>query len=181
MGVDAGSNHRSTFTSGRRYVLSRCSLHFVRRDALADCEQPACTALGTVGAGDGACRAGSTATWRRLRGDGGPAGMLGTRSTGRSTAGIFDLAFVIVSVGRAASPFQARCRSCYTRSQNVKDHQAPPRSDRNIAEQRKSGSSDEQRKYRRATEMPYLIGTDEAGYAPNLGPLVVTATVWHVD
>jgi ribonuclease HII len=28
--------------------------------------------------------------------------------------------------------------------------------------------------------MPYLIGTDEAGYGPNLGPLVVTATVWHV-
>ena len=29
--------------------------------------------------------------------------------------------------------------------------------------------------------MPYLVGTDEAGYAPNLGPLVITATVWHVD
>jgi ribonuclease HII len=29
-------------------------------------------------------------------------------------------------------------------------------------------------------KMPYLIGTDEAGYAPNLGPLVITATVWHV-
>jgi ribonuclease HII len=29
--------------------------------------------------------------------------------------------------------------------------------------------------------MPYLIGTDEAGYAPNLGPLVVSASVWHVD
>lgn len=29
--------------------------------------------------------------------------------------------------------------------------------------------------------MPYLIGTDEAGYAPNLGPLVVSATVWWVD
>lgn len=28
--------------------------------------------------------------------------------------------------------------------------------------------------------MPYLIGMDEAGYGPNLGPLVVTATVWHV-
>ncbi len=26
----------------------------------------------------------------------------------------------------------------------------------------------------------YLIGTDEAGYGPNLGPLVVTATVWRV-
>lgn len=29
--------------------------------------------------------------------------------------------------------------------------------------------------------MPYLIGTDEAGYGPNLGPLVITATVWHVS
>ncbi len=27
--------------------------------------------------------------------------------------------------------------------------------------------------------MPYLVGTDEAGYAPNLGPLVISATVWH--
>lgn len=29
--------------------------------------------------------------------------------------------------------------------------------------------------------MAYLIGTDEAGYAPNLGPLVITATVWRID
>ncbi len=28
--------------------------------------------------------------------------------------------------------------------------------------------------------MAYLIGTDEAGYAPNLGPLVITCTVWRV-
>ncbi len=28
--------------------------------------------------------------------------------------------------------------------------------------------------------MGYLIGTDEAGYGPNLGPLVVSATLWHV-
>ena len=28
--------------------------------------------------------------------------------------------------------------------------------------------------------MAYLIGTDEAGFGPNLGPLVVSATVWHV-
>jgi hypothetical protein len=28
--------------------------------------------------------------------------------------------------------------------------------------------------------MGYLIGTDEAGYGPNLGPLVITATVWSV-
>ena len=28
--------------------------------------------------------------------------------------------------------------------------------------------------------MAYLIGTDEAGYGPNLGPLVVSATVWRV-
>lgn len=26
-----------------------------------------------------------------------------------------------------------------------------------------------------------LIGTDEAGYAPNLGPLVISATVWELD
>ncbi len=28
--------------------------------------------------------------------------------------------------------------------------------------------------------MPYVIGTDEAGYGPNLGPLVISATVWEV-
>jgi hypothetical protein len=28
--------------------------------------------------------------------------------------------------------------------------------------------------------MAYLIGTDEAGYGPNLGPLVISATVWEV-
>jgi hypothetical protein len=28
--------------------------------------------------------------------------------------------------------------------------------------------------------MRYLIGTDEAGYGPNLGPLVISATVWEV-
>jgi hypothetical protein len=28
--------------------------------------------------------------------------------------------------------------------------------------------------------MTYLIGTDEAGYGPNLGPLVISASVWHV-
>ncbi|MGC3970314.1 MAG: hypothetical protein QM775_24175 [Pirellulales bacterium] len=28
--------------------------------------------------------------------------------------------------------------------------------------------------------MAYLIGTDEAGYGPNLGPLVISATLWRV-
>jgi len=28
--------------------------------------------------------------------------------------------------------------------------------------------------------MAYLVGTDEAGYGPNLGPLVIAATVWQV-
>ena len=28
--------------------------------------------------------------------------------------------------------------------------------------------------------MGYLIGTDEAGYGPNLGPLVISASVWQV-
>ncbi len=28
--------------------------------------------------------------------------------------------------------------------------------------------------------MPYLIGTDEAGYGPNFGPLVVSVTLWQV-
>jgi hypothetical protein len=29
--------------------------------------------------------------------------------------------------------------------------------------------------------MTLLIGTDEAGYAPNLGPLVISATTWEID
>jgi len=29
--------------------------------------------------------------------------------------------------------------------------------------------------------MTLVIGTDEAGYGPNLGPLVVAATAWHVE
>ncbi len=29
--------------------------------------------------------------------------------------------------------------------------------------------------------MAYFVGTDEAGYGPNLGPLVITATVWRVE
>ena len=29
--------------------------------------------------------------------------------------------------------------------------------------------------------MPYLIGTDEAGYGPRLGPLLVSISVWHVQ
>ena len=29
--------------------------------------------------------------------------------------------------------------------------------------------------------MTLLIGTDEAGYGPNLGPLVVAATAWWID
>jgi ribonuclease HII len=29
--------------------------------------------------------------------------------------------------------------------------------------------------------MPYLIGTDEAGYGPNLGPLVIAASVWRIS
>lgn len=28
--------------------------------------------------------------------------------------------------------------------------------------------------------MPYLIGTDEAGYGPNLGPLTIAATAWQI-
>jgi hypothetical protein len=28
--------------------------------------------------------------------------------------------------------------------------------------------------------VPFIIGTDEAGYGPNLGPLVISATLWHV-
>jgi hypothetical protein len=29
--------------------------------------------------------------------------------------------------------------------------------------------------------MAWMIGVDEAGYGPNLGPLVVAATVWHLE
>ena len=28
--------------------------------------------------------------------------------------------------------------------------------------------------------MAFLVGTDEAGYGPNLGPLVISASVWQV-
>ncbi len=29
--------------------------------------------------------------------------------------------------------------------------------------------------------MPFVIGTDEAGYGPNLGPLCISASVWELD
>lgn len=29
--------------------------------------------------------------------------------------------------------------------------------------------------------MPFLIGTDEAGYGPNLGPLTITGSLWEVE
>ncbi|MEI7781546.1 MAG: hypothetical protein WCJ18_06425, partial [Planctomycetota bacterium] len=29
--------------------------------------------------------------------------------------------------------------------------------------------------------MTIVIGTDEAGYGPNLGPLVVAATAWRIE
>ena len=29
--------------------------------------------------------------------------------------------------------------------------------------------------------MPYLLGADEAGYGPNYGPLVISATLWEID
>ncbi len=29
--------------------------------------------------------------------------------------------------------------------------------------------------------MPYVIGVDEAGYGPNLGPLLISASVWRVE
>ena len=29
--------------------------------------------------------------------------------------------------------------------------------------------------------MLYVIGTDEAGYGPHLGPLVISATLWQLD
>ena len=29
--------------------------------------------------------------------------------------------------------------------------------------------------------MPYLIGTDEAGYGPRLGPLLISISAWHVN
>ena len=32
----------------------------------------------------------------------------------------------------------------------------------------------------RRIDMQYLIGTDEAGFGPNLGPLTISATVWRV-
>ena len=35
--------------------------------------------------------------------------------------------------------------------------------------------------FRYTAEMGILIGMDEAGYGPNLGPLVVAATAWEVD
>ena len=31
----------------------------------------------------------------------------------------------------------------------------------------------------RLSPMPYLLGTDEAGYGPNLGPLVISASLWE--
>jgi hypothetical protein len=31
-----------------------------------------------------------------------------------------------------------------------------------------------------AVSMTWVVGTDEAGYGPNLGPLVISATMWHV-
>ncbi len=40
---------------------------------------------------------------------------------------------------------------------------------------------DNSRPVRYTGTMGILIGMDEAGYGPNLGPLVVAATAWHVD
>ena len=32
-----------------------------------------------------------------------------------------------------------------------------------------------------ARDVALLLGTDEAGYGPNLGPLVVAGTAWRID
>ena len=32
-----------------------------------------------------------------------------------------------------------------------------------------------------SVKLPYLIGTDEAGYGPNLGPLTIAGTLWETE
>ena len=75
---------------------------------------------------------------------------------------------------RLRRPLRARRRSALPGARAADDPQRPHRAGHHHGVTARG-------RLRYTAGMGILIGMDEAGYGPNLGPLVVAATAWHVD